>query len=156
MTLYEINEKIRAFLEENVDPETGEIFDPDALVGLEMDRSEKLENYALAVKNYRAAIAVIKAEEDNLKARREKLIRTADRLSEILRRELNGEKMSTARVQIMYRRSQSTEILDINSIPEKFLKFTPEPKKNEIKAAINAGETVSGAALVEKISMIIK
>ncbi len=156
MTLYEINEKIRAFLEENVDPETGEILDPDTLTGLEMDRSEKLENYALAVKNYRAAITVIKAEEDNLKARREKLMRTADRLSEILRSELNGEKMSTARVQISYRRSQSTEILDINSIPDKFLKFTPEPKKTEIKAAINAGEKVSGAAVVEKISMIIK
>lgn len=156
MTIYEINEKIREFLAENVDPETGEVLNIDALNDLELERSEKLENYALAVKNFRAAAAAIKAEEDNLKARRERLGRTADRLSEILRSELNGEKISTARVQISYRKSQVTEILDMGSIPDKFLKFTAEPKKTEIKAAINAGESVSGAAVVERISMIIK
>lgn len=156
MTLYEINGKIREFLAENVDPETGEVLNLDTLNNLEMERTEKLENYALAVKNYRAAIAAIKAEEDNLKARRERLERTKDKLSEILKAELNGEKMSTARVQISYKRSQVTEILDIRIIPDKFLKFTPEPKKTEIKAAINAGENVCGAAVVEKISMVIK
>lgn len=156
MTLYEINGKIREFLAENVDPETGEVLDPDALSALELERSEKLESYALAVKNYRAAAAAIKAEEDNLKARRERLGRTADRLSEILKAELNGEKLFTARVQVSYRRSQITEIIDIGSVPEKYLKITVEPKKNEIKAAINAGESVSGAAVVEKISMIIR
>lgn len=156
MTLYEINGKIREFLDENVDPETGEVLNIDALYDLELERSEKLEGYALAVKNYHAAAAAIKAEEDNLKARRERLGRTADRISEILKAELNGEKMSTARVQVSYRRSKVTEIIDIDGIPDKFLKVTVEPKKDDIKAAINAGESVSGAAVVERISMIIK
>lgn len=156
MTLYEINGKIREFLTENVDPETGEVLNLDALNDLELERSEKLESYALAIKNFRAAASAIKAEEDNLKARRERLGRTADRLSEILRSELNGEKMSTARVQVSYRRSKVTEIIDIGSIPDKFLKVTVEPKKDDIKAAINAGESVSGAAVVEKTSIIIK
>ena len=157
MTLYEINEKIRVFLENNIDTETGEILNLDALGDLELERSVKLENYALAIKNIRADIEAIKAEEDNLKARRERLKRTEDRLSETLKSELNGEKMSTPRVQISYRKSQSTEIIDIKIIPERFLKYPdPLPRKDEIKAAIKAGETVDGAAVVEKNSMIIK
>ncbi len=156
MTLYEINEKIREFPAENVNPETGEVLNLEALNDLELERSEKLENYALAVKNYRAAAAAIKAEEDNLKARRERLEHTKGKLSEILRSELNSEKLSTARVRVSYRKSQVTKIFDMSSIPDKFLKITVEPKKNDIKAAINAGESVSGAAVAEKTSMIIK
>lgn len=156
MTLYEINSKIREFLSENVDPETGEILNADVLEKLEVERGEKLENYALAIKNYRAAMEAIKTEEDNLKARRKRLEKTADRLLEILKTELNGEKMSTARVKIFYKKSQSTEITDISKIPKRYLKFTPEAKKLEIKAAINAGLKVRGAEVVEKISMIIE
>lgn len=156
MTLYKINEKIREFLAENVDPETGEILNTEALEKLEIERMEKLENYALVIKNYRAAMEAIKAEEDNLKTRRKSLEKNVDKLSEILKTELSGEELSTARVKISYRKSQSTEIIDISKIPKKYLKFTPEAKKLDIKAAINAGLKVRGAAIVEKISMIIK
>jgi len=119
MTLYEINAQIRAFLEENVDPETGEVLNLDALGDLELERSAKLESYALAVKNYDAEIAAVKAEEDNL--------------------------------------TQSTEVIDISAVPDKFLIPQPsKPDKTAIKAAIKAGENVSGAELRDNISMIIK
>lgn len=157
MTLYEINSKIRGFLEENVDPETGEILNLDALGALELERTAKLEGYALAVKNIRADIAEIKAEEDSLKARRECLKRTAERLEDILAEELNGEKFTTPRVQITHRKTSSVEVLNIAVLPEKFLRFKPpEPDKNAIKNAIKAGEKVDGAVVVEKLSMTIK
>ncbi|MCX4357765.1 MAG: siphovirus Gp157 family protein [Oscillospiraceae bacterium] len=157
MTLYEINAQIRAFLEENVDPETGEVLNLDALGDLELERSAKLESYALAVKNYDAEIAAVKAEEDNLKARRERIKATRDKLYQTLLEELRGEKMSTARVQITYRKTQSTEVIDISAVPDKFLIPQPsKPDKTAIKAAIKAGENVSGAELRDNISMIIK
>lgn len=157
MTLYEINEKIREFLENNIDPETGEILNLDTLGDLELERSVKLENYALAVKNIRADIEAIKAEEDALKARRERLKRTEDRLSETLKSELNGEKFTTARVQITHRKTSSVEVLDIRALPEKFLRYKPaEADKTAIKAAINAGESVDGARVVNGLSMTIK
>ena len=157
MTLYEINAQISAFLEENVDPETGEVLNLDALGDLELERSVKLESYALAVKNFDAEIAAVKIEEDNLKARRERIKSTRDKLYQTLLEELRGEKMSTARVQVTYRKTQSTEIVDISVIPEKFLiPQPPKPDKSAIKSAIKAGEKVSGAELCDNISMIIR
>lgn len=157
MTLYEINEKIRAFLENNIDTETGEILNLDTLGDLELERSVKLENYALAVKNIRADIEAIKEEEDNLKARRERLSNTKNRLEAVLKQELDGEKFTTARVQITHRKTNSVEVLDITALPEKFLRYKPaEADKTAIKAAINAGETVDGARLVNGLSMTIK
>ncbi len=157
MTLYEINEKIRVFLENNIDTETGEILNLDTLGDLELERSVKLENYALAVKNIRADIEAIKAEEDALKARRERLSNTKNRLEAVLKQELDGEKFTTARVQITHRKTNSVEVLDITALPEKFLRYKPaEADKTAIKAAINAGENVDGARIVSGLSMVIK
>ncbi len=157
MTLYEINAQIGAFLEENTDPETGEVLNLDVLADLELERSVKLESYALAVKNFDAEISSIKAEEDNLKARRERIKTTRERIYQELLGELRGEKMSTARVQISYRKTQSTEVLDIALLPEKYLiPQPPKPDKTAIKAAIKAGENVSGAVVRDNVSMIIK
>lgn len=157
MTLYEINERMIAFLEENVDPETGEVLNLETLAGLQIERSEKLENYALAIKNLDAEITALKSESDKLDERRRHSERTRDRLKSILLEELHGEKLSTSRVRITYRKSQSTEVLDISVIPEKFLiPQPPKPDKTAIKAAINAGEAVSGAELRESVSIIIK
>lgn len=157
MTLYEINEKIRVFLENNIDTETGEILNLDTLGDLELERSVKLENYALAVKNIRADIEAIKAEEDALKARRERLSNTKNRLEAVLKQELDGEKFTTARVQITHTKTSSVEVLDIRALPEKFLRHKPaEADKPAIRAALNAGETVDGVRLISGLSMKIK
>lgn len=115
MTLYEINTQIAAFLEENVDPETGEVLNLETLGDLQLERSVKLENYALATKNLDAEIVAIKLEEDKLKARRERLINTRDKLKSILMDELHGEKISTARVQVSYRKSRTQAARNIAS-----------------------------------------
>lgn len=156
MTLYEINEKIREFLENNIDPETGEILNLDTLGDLELERSVKLENYALAIKNLRAEQSAIKAEEDTLNARRERLKLTEKKLEAVLKQELDGEKFVTARVQITHRKTSSVEVLDIKALPEKFLRFEPKADKTAIRTAINAGEMVDGARIVSGLSMTIK
>ena len=157
MTLYEINERIRAFLDENVDPETGEILNLDALEELELERSVKLENYALVCKNYDAEIAALKAEEDKLKERRRRCENARDKLAEMLKTELSGEKLNTPRVAISYRRSQCVNSPDVWKIPEDYRRYKdPEPDKTKIKAALLAGERIEGAELVENVSMIIK
>lgn len=156
MTLYEINEKIREFLENNIDPETGEILNLDTLGDLELERSVKLENYALAIKNLRAEQSAIKAEEDTLNARRERLKLTEKKLEAVLKQELDGEKFVTARVQITHRKTSSVEVLDIKALPEKFLRFEPKADKTAIRTAINAGENVDGARIVSGLSMTIK
>ena len=59
MTLYEIDNAILGC----VDDETGEVIDFDKLDKLTMQREQKLEGAALAVKNLTAEAEAIKAEE---------------------------------------------------------------------------------------------
>ena len=74
MTLYEIDNEIRAFLDkmlDAVDEETGEIIDidPAELEQLNEAREQKIENIALYIKNLEADAKAIKEEEKNLKAK---------------------------------------------------------------------------------------
>ena len=104
----------------------------------------------------RAEQSAIKAEEDTLNARRERLKLTEKKLEAVLKQELDGEKFVTARVQITHRKTSSVEVLDIKALPEKFLRFEPKADKTAIRTAINAGEMVDGARIVSGLSMTIK
>ena len=46
MTLYEIDAAILAAIANGTDPETGEINNLDELMGLQMERDQKIENIA--------------------------------------------------------------------------------------------------------------
>lgn len=46
MTLYEINAAILTAIAHGTDPETGEINNLDELMGLQMERDQKIENIA--------------------------------------------------------------------------------------------------------------
>ena len=105
MNIYEIDQAILGLL----DPETGEIRDYEAFSELKMAREEKIENAALLLKNKLAEAAAIKAEIDNLTARKRVAENTAKRLKEYLAMALAGEKFSTPRCSISYRKSSGVE-----------------------------------------------
>lgn len=161
--LYEINADLEALLGQ-IDEETGEVmFDPAALDALLMEKQEKIEGVALAVKNLAAEAAAIKTEEDALKERRQRLEKKKDGLLKYLQTALDGEKFETAKVAVSYRKSQKTEITDQDKFMEwasqhdEYLTFkAPEPNKTAIKAAIKEGAEIPGAALVDSVSMTIK
>ena len=168
MTLYEIDNEIKNFLDglyELVD-ENGEILEPDfeQLEALQAERKTKLENIALYMKNLSAEAAAIKAEEDNLKKRRERTERKLERLGAYLAQSMvnnNEDKLESARCSVKIRTSKSTEIDDLNLIPEKYIKVTtPEPvrkpDKMAIKKAIEAGEEVAGAHVVINKKAVIE
>ena len=158
--LYEINQDLEALLS-NIDEETGEvIIDPEALDALLMEREQKLEGIALAIKNITAESAAIKAEEDALKERRERLTRKKDGLTAYLQTALDGAKFETPKVAVSWRKSRSVEIDDAvfwENPAECFVRYgKPTANKDAIKAALKDGGIVPGAALVEKVSMSIK
>lgn len=160
--LYEINADLEALLN-NVDEETGElIIDDAALDALLMERTDKLEGVALSVKNINAEIAAIKAEETALADRRKRLEKQRDGRTEYLVHALNGEKLETAKVAIGYRASKAVEIDEAVFMKwakrhKSFLRIAdPAPDKKAITDAIKAGETIPGAALVEKQNISIK
>ncbi len=162
MTLYEINAELDALIANSVDPETGElIIDPEQIDALSMERDEKIENIGCYIKNLKAEAAAIDAEIKNLTARKDAAKKKAERLTNYLKDNLNGEKFQTAKVVISYRNSTAVEINpDIffaRSANGKYFRVKdPEADKTAIKEALKAGEAIEGATLVTNTSMTIK
>ena len=157
--LYEINADLEQLLSQ-VDEETGEIlFDPEALDALMMEKQDKIEGVALAVKNIAAEVAAIKAEEDALKGRRERLQRKRDSLTKYLANALQGELFETAKVAIGYRKSVAVEIDDavfFKRPPAAYINKTITANRTAIKQALKDGIKIRGASLVERQNMNIK
>lgn len=159
MTLYDINKQIEEAVENGfVDAETGEILDDSALNELQMARDEKIENIAIMIKNYKAEAEAIKAEKMNLAKRQQVMENRTEWLKRYLASNLDpGEKVSTPRASISWRKSETVEVEDIWKIPDQYLKRRdPDPDKTAIKAALKAGEQVTGAMLVTKNNLQIK
>lgn len=160
-TLYEINQNILNCIttEEGmtVNTETGEVIDVTALEALELERSEKIRNIALWIKNLKSDATALDAEEKAFKARKDAAKRKAEQLSGYLASVLNGEKVTGTDFAISWRKSTAVNVLDEKALPPTFL--VPQPPKVDktgIGKALKAGETVTGAELVERQNMTIK
>lgn len=159
MTLYEINEQITALINDD-----GEIMDFEQFEALSLERDQKIENIGCWVKNLDAEANAIKAEEKSLKERRTSAENKSERLRGYLAGFLNGEKYSSPRVNISYRRSEAVELaVDENAFVEwaavkrpDLIKTTVEPNKTAIKDAIKGGEQIDGAYITERQNMQIK
>lgn len=162
MTLYQIDSQIADILDA-VDPETGEFTgDVEALEILQMERETKLENIGLYIKNLRAEESAIKAEENNLKKRREGVSKHADRLEGYLYSALAGAPFKTPRMAVSWRKSKAVELNDdfiqwaqVNR--DDLLNYgKPIPNKTLIKKLLEQGDTIPGAQIVERQNMSIK
>lgn len=155
MTLYEINRDILALVNED-----GEIADIEAFEALNLAREQKIENVACWIKNLKADAAAIREEEKALSDRRRANETKAERLENFLAYALKGEKYSSPRVNITYRKSEAVEL----DVPDdvfmerfaEFVKVTPTINKTAIKDALKAGITNIPAHLSERQNMQIK
>lgn len=153
-SLYEINQAIMAC----VDTETGEIVDHEALDALLMQRDEKLEAVALWIKNLQSDALAYKAEKDAFAARQKAAEKKAESLKKYLADALQGQKFSTAKCAVSFRRSEKVEIPEEYLVPLEFLEeeITYKPNRAAIKEAIKAGREVSGCQLVENFNIQIR
>lgn len=154
MNLYEIDKAILAC----IDPETGELLDEAALEDLQMERTQKIKNVALWLKNLNASAAAYKAERDAFDERMKQAQKKAESLKRYLANALGGEKFVTDECAVSFRKSTAINVLDEAAIPAAYMaeKVTRSPDKTAIKAAIKGGEAVPGVALVENLSVQIK
>ena len=158
--LYELDAMIESLLEQE-DPETGELLcDMEQLEAVLMERDTKIENIALYIKNKTAEAEAIKAEKLALEKRQKSAANKAERAKGFLEEYLKGQKFSTPKVAVSYRKSEQVEVsmaFFTEESNERFLRFRdPEADKTAIKNALKAGETVPGAELVSKTNMILK
>jgi hypothetical protein len=153
MRLYEIDEAILSC----IDAETGEILDADKLNALQIEREKKLENVALWIKDLKAEVEALKAEKQAFADRQKAAENKAESLKKWLSDALAGEKFKTTKVAVSFRKTKSVEVADIFALDENYVKYSePTADKAAIKKAIEAGEIVKGAQLVEGTSISIK
>lgn len=155
--LYDINRQLMEF-EPEIDPETGELTNALEWDELNMAYAEKVENIGCYVKDLNGDIAKFEAEEKQLAKRRQSLERKVDYLKRLLLNNMGGEKYSSPRCAISFRQTEAVEIEDMSLVPETMLraKMSVEPNKTAIKAALKAGEAVSGCKLTQNTSIQIK
>ncbi len=163
MNIYEIDKAIEELIASSIDPETGElVIEDDTLDNLQMERTAKVENLALYIKNNAALAAGIRQEEASLADRRRAIERKVDRLKRYLDYVLDGQKFTTEKVACTFRKSDSVEIA-----PE-FIEWAaandasllrikePEADKTAIKKLLKDGAEIPFASLVTKQSLTIK
>lgn len=157
-TLFEIDKAIEAFFEENVDPETGEILNIEQFDELNLAREQKIENIGLYYKNLVAEAEMVKAEAKNMADRQKRLERKAESLKNYLAYALQGEKFSTPRMAVSYRKSESVNISDESLLDDKYcnVSVVKKPDKKVIKDALKSGKEVKGAELIVKNNISVK
>ena len=151
--LYEINQAILDCL----DPETGEIID-DRISDLLMEREQKLENIALWIKNLQADVQMFKTEKESFEKRQKAAEKRLASLMQYLTDNLNGEKFSTGKCAVSFRKSDRVEVYNDALVPKKYMtkKVTFAPDKDAIKVLLKSGRKVNGCRLVEKLNAQIK
>ena len=157
MTLYEIDKALADF-EFEIDEETGEILNAADLDELKMAREDKIENIGLYIKNLEAEKEAVKHEKDNFADREKRLGKKIDSLKRYLTYALQGEKFSTPKVAVSFRKSESVLIKDEYLVPDEYCEFTVmrKPNKKNIKDALKKGAEIMGVELVEKQNVNIK
>ena len=156
-TLFEIDKAIMNF-EFDIDESTGEILNYADLDSLKMAREQKIENIGLYYKNLVAEAEMVKAEAKNMSDRQKRLERKAESLKNYLAYALNGEKFSTPRMAVSYRKSESVSIPDETLIDDKYcnVSIVKKPDKKVIKDALKSGKEVKGAELIVKQNISVK
>lgn len=155
MILYEIDAAIAACIDE----ETGEVLDVEKLVELNLAREGVLENVALWYKNDCAEAAAIREEEKALAARRQRLERSAESKKAFLENALGGEKFSTPRCAVSFRKTTRVDVDDMGAVvnwlrykAEKRQAYKPTGQKMLISEIRNNAEKYGEDAVIELIN----
>lgn len=165
MNYYELDNQVKEImalyeqgLTEAVDMETGEVFNlAEKLESLEMEKEQKIKNLALYVKNNAMYIDGLKAEKKRIMDEIARMEKRVDGAKDYLKEITEGKGIKDPQFVISYRKTKSTNILDLSLIPDQYLVMPePKPDKTAIKKAIEAGENIEGAEIVESVSMSVK
>ena len=176
--LYEIDYQLQMLEDYMVDVETGEILDEDSFNAkfdeIQMALNEKIESGICFVKNLQADIEAFKTEEKNIAQRRkikENLAeRIKNRIDNYIRMKytnedgivdtdgLNKFKMETPRMKLSYRKSDSVDVYDIDSLPKEYIKEKVEVSadKTALTKDIKSGKKINGAKIVTNLNMQVK
>lgn len=159
-TLYEITDSlklIQSLIEEGADEE---VF-AEAIAKNEMDLADKLEGYAMVMKNIESDIDGFKAEEKRLAERRKSMESKIKRMKEAMHdamsstgeKKIQGEKFTFT----VQKNPPSLKVMDDKLIPGHFFEQQePQLNKKALMDELKAGNEIAGAEISEGESLRIR
>ncbi len=164
LTLYEISNNYLQALDFLTDPELDLPIEAvnDTLEGLAGELEEKAVNVAKFMRNMETAAGAIKQAEEAMAKRRKALESRVKWLKDYLK--ANMEACGIGKIECPFfklaiqKNPEAVDVLDEEAIPKQFKEKTVTWKihKIEIKEAIQKGEKVPGAVLVNGTRLVIK
>lgn len=151
MNLYEIQNKILECVDEG-----GEIIDFERLDELTCTFDTKVGNIARWIVNLMAEEKAYKERKEIFAAREKAAKNKRESLKNYLAGALNGQKWQDADVRISFRKSVSVDVF--GEVPEEYTvkEVVSRPDKIKLKEALNEGEVIEGARLIEKNNISVK
>ena len=154
----------------NIDAELYEVYNeiennggemtPELEATLEITEAERLtkgEGYVYVIKQLRSQSDMIKSEIKRLQELAKRYENSADKLADTLLQSVVAHgQIKTALVTISSRKSKAVSITDESLLKAEYLRIKTEPNKTAIKEALESGQEVQGALIVENYSLSIK
>ena len=158
--LYHIDQELNAINEELMAAQ-GEITPEleNKLVITKQELAEKSVNYAMVILNNQADSQAIETEIKRLKALKDAIDSTTDKLKEAVSNAMLMHDLTEVKsplVKMSFRKSKSVHITDENELDASFFEYKRTVNKTAIKKAIEDGKLVAGAELIEKDNLQIK
>ena len=152
--LYDIDADIFSCFDE----ETGEVLNEKKLDALNLEREQKIEGVALAIKELTADIAAYKFERDSFNEKIKRAEKQVEGYKIWLQKATEGQKFHSSKVDVSFRSSEVVDISDESLVPTEYLKWknTSSPDKNAIKQALKAGIEVEGCSLINRQNVQVK
>ena len=120
---------------------------------------EKLEAYAMVIKNIESDVEGIKSEEKRLAERRKVMENGVVRMKQAIAETLQNsgqDKVKTEKFTFSWRKSSKVEISNIDSLPQQYVKVERTISRSELAKALKAGEQIEGAQLIENQILSIR
>ncbi|MEG0380713.1 MAG: siphovirus Gp157 family protein [Kurthia sp.] len=160
-SIYEITGDIKLIQQMIEDGVPEEAF-AEALERFQGELSDKLDGYAMVIKNVQSDVDGIKAEEKRLAERRKQMEKNIERMQQAMSMALqtvepdkDGKKrVKTEKFTFSFRSSSAVEV-DESKISRYYMKPKYEVDKTAIKKILAIGGTVRGARLIENQSLQI-
>jgi hypothetical protein len=123
----------------------------------EAERLTKGEGYVYVIKQLKSQTELLKAEAKRLLEIAKQYENSADKLADrLLESVIAHGQIKTAFVTISSRKSKSISITDESLLEAEFMRIKTEPNKTAIKEALESGQEVQGALIVENYSLNIR
>lgn len=162
MNIYQIQNEYLLLINQIID-NGGEIT-PQQELNLQITRDQlqyKGTNYAFVIKKLDAECDIIDAEIKRLtelkKVRQNACERLKNNISHAMQI-FEVDKIESPLIKLSFRKSQSVEVDDVNSLPSeyKIVKVTEQADKMKIKQALQNGEQIQGCSIITNTNLQIK